>query len=689
VTCVFTDTKRGTIIVEKQTDPNAAPDEFTFTGDAAGAISDGQQITVPNLLPGTYSSTEIVPAGWSLTSIVCSDANSSGNANTATFVLEAGETVTCTFTDTRRAKIVVDKVTAPGGDPTEFTFTPSGFNGDAPFMLADNTAPFESVALLPGSYSVTETVPAGWDLTAIVCDDGNSTVNLGTATATINLEAGETVTCTFTDTVVQVQAQLTVTKVVVIDNGGTKTVDDFPLFVDGQPVMSGVPVFLDAGTHTVSETESSLYAATFSGDCSAYGTVTLNAGDVKACTITNDDIAPKLIVIKKVVNKYGATKVASDFTMTVSGTAVPGGSTSFPGAESPGTMNELKVGSYAVTESGPGGYSSSFSSYCSGSISLGQTKTCTVTNTATNYVLYSKPTYVSFSGAAGTSIASKKVIVSDTTPRSLPLLSIVTDQPWLTVTPDSGATRPSTDPFRVTIGVITTGLAVGSYSGNVIVTSGTTAGGHTVNNSPFSIPVTLTITPPVPVSVTISPTTTSMYTNRTKQFTKTVSGTANTAVTWSASGGTISTSGLFTSPPTPGTYTVTATSQADPTKSASATVTVKPTSFVIYSNPTSVSFSGPVGASIATKQVMVNDTTPYYPLPLPSIVTDQPWLTVSPNSGTTLPNSAFHVTVGVVTDGLGIGTYYGNVIITGGVEPNGDTVINSPFSIPVTLTITP
>jgi hypothetical protein len=38
--------------------------------------------------------------------------------------------------------------------------------------------------------------------------------------------------------------------------------------------------------------------------------------------------------------------------------------------------------------------------------------------------------------------------------------------------------------------------------------------------------------------------------------------------------------------------------------------------------------------------------------------------------------------VGVLPDGLDIGTYNGNVIITGGIEPNGDTVINSPFSIP-------
>ena len=39
----------GTIIVEKQTTPDGAPDSFTFTGDAAGTITDGGQIVVSGL----------------------------------------------------------------------------------------------------------------------------------------------------------------------------------------------------------------------------------------------------------------------------------------------------------------------------------------------------------------------------------------------------------------------------------------------------------------------------------------------------------------------------------------------------------------------------------------------------------------------------------------------------------------
>ena len=52
----------------------------------------------------------------------------------------------------------------------------------------------------PGQFTSTETVPAGWNLTKIECDDNNSTGDLNSATATFNVEAGETVTCTFTNT---------------------------------------------------------------------------------------------------------------------------------------------------------------------------------------------------------------------------------------------------------------------------------------------------------------------------------------------------------------------------------------------------------------------------------------------------------------------------------------------------------
>src|SRR5438874_2485853 len=86
-----------------------------------------------------------------------------------------------------------------------------------------------------------------------------------------------------------------------------------------------------------------------------------------------------LIVIKHVVNDNGGGADASQFTMTINGVTATGGN-SFSGEESPGTNKKVTTGSYSVTETGPSGYTASFSSGCSGSISAGQTKTCTVTN---------------------------------------------------------------------------------------------------------------------------------------------------------------------------------------------------------------------------------------------------------------------------------------------------------------------
>ncbi len=83
------------------------------------------------------------------------------------------------------------------------------------------------------------------------------------------------------------------------------------------------------------------------------------------------------------------------------------------------------------------------------------------------------------------------------------------------------------------------------------------------------------------VTISVAPMAVSVAAGNTQQFTATVTGASNTAVTWSiaggASNGSISSSGLYTAPataPNPPTVTVTATAQADATKSASASVTV-------------------------------------------------------------------------------------------------------------------
>ena len=190
VTCTFTNTKRGVIIVDKVTVPAGDPQLFTFTPSYNGGQTfQLAHATTPNnsggLLAGTYSVSEATVAGWDLTSAACSD-GSPVNA----ISLQPGEVITCTFTNTKRGHILIDKVTDPAGDPASFEFDSNyGVN----FTLTDTQDPNDSGAIVPGTYSVAELTPAGWDLTGTSCSDQSPVT-------AISLQPGETVTCTFTNT---------------------------------------------------------------------------------------------------------------------------------------------------------------------------------------------------------------------------------------------------------------------------------------------------------------------------------------------------------------------------------------------------------------------------------------------------------------------------------------------------------
>ncbi|MFL5799743.1 MAG: hypothetical protein ACJ77A_17665 [Actinomycetota bacterium] len=202
-TCTFTNTQRGTIIVKKVTNPVGAAGNFTFTGDASGTIGDGGTITVNNLQPGTYTSTESDPTpAFDLSGLSCNDGASPTVSTvslvnrTATFKLDPGETVTCTFINRHRGTIIVKKVTNPVGAAGNFTFT-----GDASGTIGDGGTITRS-NLAPGTYTSTESDPTpAFDLSGVSCNDSLSptvsTVSLATRTATFKLDPGETVTCTF------------------------------------------------------------------------------------------------------------------------------------------------------------------------------------------------------------------------------------------------------------------------------------------------------------------------------------------------------------------------------------------------------------------------------------------------------------------------------------------------------------
>ncbi|MCI0456515.1 MAG: hypothetical protein L0Z62_05985, partial [Gemmataceae bacterium] len=174
------------------------------------------------LAPGTYTFDEQLPSGWTFQGIVCTQ---SGGVSTiaedepnqkVTITLVAGSNVICTFSNQARGSIKIVKDAVPN-DAQNFAYTgsgPSGFNFGGGFSLDDDGSAGSDACtsgdcpmmrtfsdLVLGSYTVTETLPVtGWDFTSLVCnDDDNAGGLISGASATLQLDPGETITCTYTN----------------------------------------------------------------------------------------------------------------------------------------------------------------------------------------------------------------------------------------------------------------------------------------------------------------------------------------------------------------------------------------------------------------------------------------------------------------------------------------------------------
>jgi hypothetical protein len=127
--------------------------------------------------------------------------------------------------------------------------------------------------------------------------------------------------------------------------------------------------------------------------------------------------------------------------------------------------------------------------------------------------------------------------------------------------------------------------AVGTDSAGLTFTNALTtdAGSYTVTvtnavGSVTSSVATLNVNALTTISVGVSPANVTLGVGATQAFTASVTGSSNEAVTWTSTGGTFSNSvsnpGQYTAPTTAGNYVVRATSQADTSKYAEATVKV-------------------------------------------------------------------------------------------------------------------
>ena len=187
---------------------------------------------------------------------------------------------------------------------------------------------------------------------------------------------------------------LNVVMQVVNDSGGNFNPSRFTVHVrsaaggdvSGSPQpgsASGTGYTLAAGsTYAVAADALAGYTLSVSGDCTAGGSITLQEGQARTCTITADDIAPTLRVITNVVNNEGGTLGPAGFTAHVR----TGG---FDVANSPqagsatGTVYTLSAGpTYTVSADAAAGYSLGITGTCATNgnitLALGQNATCTI-----------------------------------------------------------------------------------------------------------------------------------------------------------------------------------------------------------------------------------------------------------------------------------------------------------------------
>jgi hypothetical protein len=207
--------------------------------------------------------------------------------------------------------------------------------------------------------------------------------------------------------------------------------------------------------------------------------------------------------------------------------------------------------------------------------------------------VYTAPSSAGTGTVTATSVAdptkSASAVVTVSAPINPPSGSGVTS---VAITPASASTGAGgTLQFTASVSGTTTNKAVtwkaalGTISAAGIYTAPAKAGTDTVTatsvadgskSAVASVMVTSAPTSPNVTGVTISPSSTSVNINSTVQFTATVLGTVtDKSVIWSAASGTINASGVYTAPAKAGSDMVTATSVADPGKSASAAVTVQ------------------------------------------------------------------------------------------------------------------
>ena len=328
----------------------------------------------------------------------------------------------------------------------------------------------------------------------------------------------------------------------------------------------------------------------------------------------------------------------------------------------------------------PGPYSGSFAINATGATSLTYQVTL---NVSPQPALTVTPTPLSFTGQANAANPAAQTLSVNSTNGSVSFSAVPTSAGnWLSVKPTSGTTDAS-----LQVSVNTAGLAVGMYSGSILVTASAASG------SPVTIPVSLSVTSTpsliaTPATLAFSYTTGAAAPAGQSVAVSTSNGasatfaTSTNAPSWLQTSPTSGASpSSFTVNVVPGslaagtykgTITVSASGFTSATVAVTFTVSAAPPLNV---TPASLAFSFLIGGATPASQSF-GVTSGNVPVNF-TVASPGNWLQVNPSHGTT-PES---VTVTANPAGLAAGTYGGTILVT----PTGSA---SSVGVAVTLTVT-
>ena len=203
--------------------------------------------------------------------------------------LAAGQSATCTITNTHRAfpaTVTVDKLCVPANDPGKFDLTIDGAVVKHRVGCGETTG---RIHVRPGLHRVGESAAGRGEYATVT--GGDCSPN-----GLVYVRPGHAATCLITNVrrPPRPSATLTVDKICVPEDDGGR----FDLRVDGvtatdRPCGSKLgPLVLSPGVYHVAEsagssTDAADYTTVIGGDCAPDGAITLVAGRSASCTITN------------------------------------------------------------------------------------------------------------------------------------------------------------------------------------------------------------------------------------------------------------------------------------------------------------------------------------------------------------------------------------------------------------------